>query len=299
MADLDSVLIFVKVAQFESITRAARSLGMPISTVSRRLSVLETELGVSLLRRTTRRVSLTAPGREYFGQCQEPLNLLQEAEQVLTQTHKKPEGMLRITVPVSFGLDPFFEFVSTFLKEHPLIRVELLVTNLVLDLIAENVDVAIRLGEMRDSSVVGRRLGSSVYYLVAAPEYLKGRTYPAEPAELKSHDCVIFNGKNNERDWDLSSGKRKIRVHVSGRIASRDVTSTSAFVQRGHGIGLLPLTYCEQAIAKGNLVRVLPKWVSSPLSVFAVYSSRKFLPLRLSVFMEALASWNGPLWIKD
>jgi DNA-binding transcriptional LysR family regulator len=103
MADLDNVLIFVKVAQFESISRAARSLGMPISTVIRRLSVLESELGVSLLRRTTRRVTLTAQGREYFNQCQEPLILLQEAERVLTQAQKKPEGMLRISVPVISG----------------------------------------------------------------------------------------------------------------------------------------------------------------------------------------------------
>ena len=299
MADLDSVLIFVKVAQFESITRAARSLGMPISTVSRRLSLLEAELGVSLLRRTTRRVSLTAPGREYFGQCQEPLNQLQEAERVLTQAHKRPEGLLRVTVPVSLGLDPLFEFMSTFLKEYPRIRVELLVTNVLLDLIADNVDIAVRLGELRDSSVVGRRLGTSVYYLVAAPQYLEGRELPAEPADLTSHDCVIFNGRNNERDWELLSGKKTVRVHVSARISCRDVTSTSAFVRRGHGIGLLPLPYCEDALARGTLVRLLPKWVASPLPVFAVYASRKFLPQRLSAFLEALVSWAGPLWIKD
>src|SRR5215510_13960296 len=100
-ADLDDILIFVRVAQFESITRAARSLGMPISTVSRRLSLLESGLGVSLLRRTTRRVTLTAQGRDYFSQCQEPLNLLQEAERVLTQAQKRPEGLLRITFPVT------------------------------------------------------------------------------------------------------------------------------------------------------------------------------------------------------
>src|ERR1700756_5676248 len=101
MADLDNILIFVKVAQFESITRAARSLGMPISTLSRRLSVLESELGVALVKRTTRRVTLTAQGRHYFSQCQEPLTLLQEAEHVLTEAQKKPEGLLRITVPVT------------------------------------------------------------------------------------------------------------------------------------------------------------------------------------------------------
>lgn len=298
MADLDDILVFVKVAQFESITRAARSLGMPISTVSRRLSVLESALGVSLLRRTTRRVMLTAQGREYFSQCQEPLNLLQEAEQVLTQAHKRPEGLLRITVPVILSQEPFLNFISAFMKGQTGIRVELVVTNLLLDLIAENIDVALRVGELQDSSVVARRLGTIVYCLVAAPEYLKARTLPAEPADLKAHDCVVFNAKNNERDWDLVSGRRRVRIRVSGPAATRDINSARAFVHRGHGIGLAPSTYCDEAIAKGKLLRVLPKWTSSPIPVFALYSSRKFLPLRLSVFLDALAAWKSPLWIK-
>ena len=299
VADLDNILIFVKVAQFQSITRAARSLGMPISTVSRRLSVLESELGVSLLRRTTRRVTLTAQGQNYFSQCQEPLNLLQEAERVLTQAQKRPEGLLRITIPVILSQEPFLDFISAFLKDHPRIRIELFITNLFVDLIAENCDVAIRSGELQDSSVVARRLGKTVFYVVAAPEYLKGRILPAEPADLKLHDCVLFNAKNNERDWDLVSRRRKVRVHVSGSVASRDVNSASAFVHRGHGIGLLPSTYCDEAIAKGKLIRLLPKWASSLTPLFAVYPSRKFLPLRLSVFLEALAGWKSPLWIKD
>src|SRR6516225_6333863 len=267
MADLDNILIFIKVAQFESITRAARSLGMPISTVSRRLSVLESELGVSLLRRTTRRVTLTAQGREYFGQCQEPLNLLQEAERVLTQTQKKPEGLLRITVPVILSQEPFFNFLSAFLKDHAGIRIELVVTNVLVDLSAENIDLAIRVGELKDSSVIVRRLGTSAYHLVAAPEYLKARSRPVEPADLKAHDCVMFNAKNNEREWELVNGKRTVRVHISGRVASRDITSVNALVLRGHGIGLLPSTYCDEGIAKGELVRVLPKWTSSPIPV--------------------------------
>ena len=299
MAGLDNILIFVKVAQFESITRAARSLGMPISTVSRRLSVLESELGVSLLRRTTRRVTLTAQGREYFNQCQEPLNLLQEAERVLTQTQKKPEGLLRITVPVILSQEPFFNFLSAFLKDHAGIRIELVVTTVLVDLSAENIDLAIRVGELKESSVIVRRLGTSAYHLVAAPEYLKARSRPVEPADLKAHDCVMFNAKNNEREWELVNGKRTVRVHVSGPVASRDVTSVNALVLRGHGIGLLPSTYCDEGIAKGKLLRVLPKWTSSPIPMFALYSSRKYLPLRLSAFLEALAGWKGPLWVKD
>jgi DNA-binding transcriptional LysR family regulator len=299
VADLNDILIFVKVAQFESITRAARSLGMPPSTVSRRLSLLESELGVSLLKRTTRRVTLTAQGRNYFSQCQEPLSLLQEAERVLTEAQKRPEGLLRVTVPVILGQEPFLDFISVFLKDHPGIRIDLFITNLFLDLIAENVDVAIRFGELRDSSIVAKRLGTSVRYVVAAPQYLKNRSLPAEPADLNSHDCVMLNARNSESDWELVSGRRKVSIHVSGLVSSRDFDSVSGFVHRGHGVGLLPSTYCDQAIAKGKLVRLLPQWASPQISVFAVYPSRKFMPLRLSVFLEALAQWKCPLWIKE
>ena len=125
---------------------------------------------MSLLKRTTRRVTSTAQGREYFSQCQEPLNLLQEAEQVLTRSQKRAEGLLRITVPVILSQESFFNFMSAFMKDHARIRVELVVTNLLLDLIAENIDVAIRIGELPDSSVVAKRLGTSVYYLVATPD---------------------------------------------------------------------------------------------------------------------------------
>ena len=299
MADLDNILIFVKVAQFESITRAARSLGTPISTVSRRLSVLESELGVSLLRRTTRRMTLTEQGREYLNQCQEPLALLQEAERVLTRAQKAPEGLLRLTVPLVLGQEPFLDFISGFLKDHARIRIDLFITNRFLDLVADNVDVAIRFGELEDSSLVALRLGTTVRHVVAAPKYLRTRTPPADPADLKLHDCVMLNAKNNETDWDLVNGRRKVRIHVSGSISSHDTNSISTFVYRGHGVGLLPSSYCDEAIASGRLVRLLPKWASPQVPVFAVYSTRKFLPLRLRVFLDALSGWRSPLWIRE
>ena len=299
MANLDDVLIFVKVAQFESISRAARSLGMPISTVSRRLSVLESKLGVSLLRRTTRRVTLTAQGREYFSQCREPLNLLEEAERVLTLGHRTPEGVLRMSVPVILGQEPFLDFLSGFLKAQPRIRIDLFITNLFLDLVAENIDVAIRFGELEDSSVVATRIGKSVRYVVAAAEYMQGRKLPLEPADLKLHDCILLNARNNEADWDLVCDRKKARIRVSGPISSRDFNSVSTFVYRGHGIGLLPSTYCVERLASGALIRLLPKWASPQIPVFAVYSNRKFLPVRLHVFLKALAVWKSPLWFKE
>jgi len=135
--------------------------------------------------------------------------------------------------------------------------------------------------------------------VVAAPEYLKARTLPVEPADLKSHNCVMLNDKSNECDWDLVTGKRKVRVRVSGPVSSRDNNSIGELVHRGHGIGLLPSWFCDEAVAKRRLIRLLPKWSSSPMPVFAVYSSRKFMPSRLSAFLEALAGWKSPLWIKD
>ena len=299
MADLDNVLIFAKVAQYESISRAARALSMPISTVSRRLSVLEAQLGVALLRRTTRRVTLTPQGRDYFNECQEPLSLLKEAERVLTQSQKQPEGLLRITVPVVLSHDSFLQFLSGFLHAHPGVRIDLHITNTFLDIVAENIDVAVRFGDLPDSSVVARRIGENVRYVVAAPSYLKGRELLREPADLERHDCVMLAAKNNEARWDLVSGRRKARVHVSGPVATRDFNTVSTFVLRGHGIGLAPSIHCEEHIARGRLVRLLPKWTSPPIPVFAVYQSRKYLPLRLSKFLEALAAWRSPLWIKD
>jgi DNA-binding transcriptional LysR family regulator len=298
MQHLDNILVFMKVAEFESISKAARALDMPISTVSRKLSALESELRVSLVRRTTRRVILTSQGRDYFNQCIEPLIKLQEAEQVLAQTQREPEGTLAISVPIICSQGPFMDFLSRFSKEHSGIRLDLYVTNAYLNLMAENIDLAIRFGQPQDSSVVAAKLGKSVRYVVASADYLKGRKLPTEPEELKAYECVMFNAKNYRADWDLISGRKRVRVCVAGSVSSRDCQSVAAFVLRGHGVGLLETGYCDQALARGDLVRLLPRWTSTDIPVFAVYPSRKFLPPRVSALIKALVTWKNPLWVR-
>jgi DNA-binding transcriptional LysR family regulator len=283
------------VAQFESFSRAAHALGMPVSTVSRKVTALEERLGVTLLQRTTRKLSLTAQGRAYYNQCSEPLSHLFDAERVLSQTQKKPEGLLRISAPVILGQEPFYAFLSSFLKTHPGIRVDLFITNLFLDLIVENIDVAIRFGELPDSSLIAQRIGKSVRYVVAAPDYLRGRLPPSRPEDLRQHQCVLLQARNNEAEWHLVSGKKSIKLHVSGPVAARD--AVSAFTYRGDGIGLLPSTYCDAQIASGDLVRLLPDWSSPEIFVHAVYPTRRFLPATLQVFLEHLKGWKSPLWI--
>jgi DNA-binding transcriptional LysR family regulator len=296
MVDLNDIAVFVRVAQFESFSRAAHALGMPVSTVSRKVSALEAELGVTLLQRTTRKLALTSQGRNYFNQCSEPLNLLFDAERVLTQSQKKPEGSLKISVPVVLGQGPFLEFVSDFLKNYPRIKIDLFITNVFLDLIAENVDIGIRFGELKDSSLIAKKLGSQVRYVVASPEYLKDRKPPTKPEDLKLHQCVLLNGKNSEAEWELLNGRKRARIRVSGPISSRDFQSVSTFVYRGHGVGFLPSTYCNDKIRKGELLRLLPDWTSRELDVHTVYPTRDFLPSRLHVFLEALRAWKSPLW---
>ena len=159
---------------------------------------------------------------------------------VLSAPMRLPEGMLRISVPVILGQDSFLDFLSRFLKAQPRIRIDLFITNLFLDLVGENIDVA-------------TRIGKSIRHVAAAPEYLKGRKLPAEPADLELHDCVTLNARNNETDWDLVNGRKRARIHVSGPISSRDFNSVSTFVCRG----------------------------------------------RLKVFLNALAAWRNPLWIKE
>lgn len=297
MIDLNDIAVFVKVAQFESFSRAARALGMPVSTVSRRVAALEEQLGATLLQRTTRKLNLTAQGRAYYDQCSEPLGHLYDAERVIIQAQKEPEGLLRVSVPVIMGQEPFYDFVSSFLKTYPRVQVDLLVTNTFLDLVAENVDVAIRFGELHDSTIVAQRIGKSVRYVVAAPTYLRGRVPPAKPEDLRHHQCVLLNGRNNEAEWHLISGRKSATVHVVGPIASRDFQAVSAFTYKGHGIGLLPSTYCDAHIESGDLVRLLPDWASPEIFVHAVYPTRRFLPARLHAFLNALKAWTSPLWI--
>lgn len=297
LADLNDIAVFVRVAQLESFSRAAHALGMPVSTVSRKVSALEERLGVTLLQRTTRKLSLTAQGRAYFDQCSEPLSHLYDAERVITQTQKKPEGLLRISGPVMLEQEPFYAFLSAFLKDYPQIHVDLYFTNAFLDLIAENVDVAIRFGELRDSSLIAQRVGRSVRQLVVSAEYARTQPLPSQPDELSQHPCVLINARNNESEWHLVNGRKSVKVHVTGPVAARDFHVVSAFALRGHGIALLPSSYCDPRIASGELVRVLPEWSSPEIFVHAVYPTRRFMPSRLRAFLDALRAWQGPLWL--
>jgi DNA-binding transcriptional LysR family regulator len=294
--DLNEVLVFARVAQLGSFSKASKALGMPVSTVSRKVSDLEARLGAILIQRTTRKLNLTKAGLHFFEQCAVHLQGIEEAETLLTQRQAQPEGLLRVTVPIAMGQAAFVGFVSDFLKQHPKVRLDLIVTNKHVDLIAENIDVAIRFGHLKDSTIVAKRLGMSRRLLVAAPEYLRKHPAPKQPRDLQNHDCILFHGASEESEWELINERSRVRVKVSGVVSGSDFNTVNEFALRGLGIALLPQVFCVNAIKDKRLVRVLPQWGSALAPVHAIYPSRKFMPARLKIFLQRLGEWRTLHW---
>jgi DNA-binding transcriptional LysR family regulator len=298
MTDLNELSIFVRVAQVGSFTAAARALGMPVSTVSRKVSELEARLGLSLIKRTTRRLSLSEQGLGLFERCAPHLQGLEEAEAVLTGARGEPEGVVHVTAPVSLGRGEFVDLVSRVLAKYPKLQIDLQMTNDYVDLVTTPVDVAIRFGALADSSVIAKRLGSSYRLLVASPDYLKRHGSPKTPADLARHECICFSGRTATREWVLQHGKRRLRVRVEGRASANNLESVNELALRGHGVALLPEPYLVTAAATGALRRVLPGWTSLPIAVHAVFLNRKFVPAKVQAFLTELTSWENSTWRK-
>lgn len=296
MHDLNEVSVFTRVAQLGSFSKASRALAMPVSTVSRKVAALEARLGVILIQRTTRKLSMTRAGLHLLEQCAFHLQGIEEAEAYLTQDQAQPEGLLRVTVPIAMGQSPFVDFVSAFLERHPKLRLDLIVTNRHVDLIAENIDLAIRFGNLKDSSIVAKRLGVSRRLLVAGPAYLRQRRAPKHPRDLSQHHCILFHGESGESEWELVSQRTRARVKVSGVVSGSDFNTVNEFALRGHGIALLPQAYCVDAIKEKRLQQVLPQWGSALVPVSAIYPNRKFMPTRMRIFLQHLVAWRNLHW---
>ena len=201
--DLNLVTAFVRVVEQQSFTSAAKALGLPKSSVSRRVTELEEELGVQLLHRTTRKLALTEAGRSYFEQAERALTELQAAAESATGMDTEARGIVRVTAPVDIGVMGLADIVTEFVRAYPDIHVELSLSSKVVDLVAEGFDIGIRAGKSRDASLVSRRVGNSALGLYASPEYLSARGKPQTLAELPDHDCVLFRGKYGKALWRL------------------------------------------------------------------------------------------------
>ncbi len=290
--DINEMLVFAQVVQTGSFTTAAAKLGMPKSTVSRKVSELEERLKTRLLQRTTRKLSLTDAGRTYYDYCARIATEVEEADRALSRLQKTPRGVLRVTAPVNF--EYFGPIIGDFLKRYPEIRLELLCTGRTVDLVEEGFDVAIRAGTLADSTLIARSLGSSPWHLVATPGYLKRRGRPQSPEDLKKHDVLFFGNGRNPVDLRLQNGDVSVQVALIARMIVNDMRILHAVAAAGLGIALLPAMLSVNDLRTGRLKRVLPDWSPPSTPVHVVYPSSRHLSPLVKSFVEHLQERMSP-----
>lgn len=285
MISLDDIAVFVKVVEAGSFSGAARRLAMPKATVSAKVARLERRLGLSLIQRTTRKLRLTEAGQQYFAHCAAAIREVEVAEGVLQSTSGKPSGVLKVTAPVDLGHTLLPRIAHAYAARYPQVAVDLLVTNRVIDLVGEGVDLAIRPSQtLKDSSLIARRFFEIEANLWASPQYLQRLGAPAHPRDLKRATFVEFRARNS---LVLTNGKSDLEVGMSGRIRADDFQTIKSLLLLGEGIAWLPDFFADDAAAAGTLVPVLPHWRAKERGTFYfVYVGRQYGLPKVEAFIQ-------------
>jgi DNA-binding transcriptional LysR family regulator len=290
--DLNALQLFVKVVEKGSFTGAARALAMPKSTVSQRVSELEERLGVRLLQRTTRTLSVTDQGRIYYDHGVRILADLEDADRTVTSFQNEPRGLLRITVPASTQLlAPVF---ATFLLKHRGVQLEVLYTDRPVDLVEERFDIGLRAGPLSDSTLIARSLGTFSFMMVASPQYLKERGRPHSPADLAEHDALVFTVGRSPRVWRLTRGKTNREVIVNPALGANDLDILIEAAVGGLGITMIPGHRCVELIRAKRLERVLPDWEAPAVPMNAIYPSARHLSPKVKAMLDHLQQMDAP-----
>jgi DNA-binding transcriptional LysR family regulator len=290
--DLNDVIVFAKVVHTGSFIGAARELDMPKSTVSRRVSELEERLGARLLQRTTRKLNLTDVGHTYYRHALRVVMELEEAEQAISQMQAIPRGPLRVTTPINFGF--LAPIVVAFMHRYPEVQLELVGLDRNVDLVEEGFDVAIRAGELRDSSLVARSLGSLKSYLVASPDFLRRHGAPKQPEDVQKLPCLAFGAGPERSIWRLTCEGRTVAIDVSGKLTVNDFEFLEEAAMAGLGIAMLPVFRCINDLRSKKLKRVLPDWCTRDVPLHAVYPSTRHLSPKVKALLDHLREHMTP-----
>jgi DNA-binding transcriptional LysR family regulator len=291
MADLNEIVVFAKVVETKSFTAAAQQLGLPKSTVSRKVSQLEERLAARLIQRTTRKLSLTEIGQAFYERCARIVNDIALAEQLVTDMQSTPRGILKVTAPVDLGSFRIAELTARFLADHPDLHVHLDLTDRVMDLVDEGYDLALRFGPLGESSLIARRLCGMTLKLYASASYLARHGTPKEPDDLAEHDLLAFVPSPRLASWTLTGPDgATVELTPSARITSNNLLAIRQALRADAGISLMPEFVLEDPCGGNDLVAVLPGWSSAIGSdLFAVYPSVRNLSPKVRVFLDYLA----------
>lgn len=290
MDRLDAMSVFMAIVDAGSFSEASRRLDLPLATVSRRLAELEVHLKTQLLRRPARKLTLTDAGRSYLAACKRILEQVDEAERDASGEYRVPMGELAVTAPSPLGHMHLMPLALEFMAAHPGIHLRLLLTDRIVNLLEENIDVAIRIGELRDSSMIARRVGSIRHVVCASPGYLASRGRPEKPQDLTKHDCITIDQAASARGWRFADGPVGTVVAVNSKI---DVSSSEAAIMAAvAGVGLARvMSYkMQEAMLARQLEIVLEQFEPEPWPVNILYTARRTVPLKIRTFID----WTVP-----
>ena len=301
MQDLNAMLVFARVVEEGGFSAAAEKLALSKSAISKQVAKLEDQLGVRLLNRTTRRISLTEAGELFFVRAQEVVAAAEAAEQAATSLQDNPRGTLRLNAPVSFGRRHLGPAIPEFLFDHPDLSIDMTLTDRFVDLVKEGYDMAIRIGNMPDSSLIQRRLCDMRPMVLASPDYLVRRGTPGTPVELTRHSCLCYAYLATGDEWRFAGPEGVIRVRVGGQMRANngDVLMEAAIA--GMGIVQLPSFICSDAVRDGRLVPILTDYALPPGAIHAVYPHARHVSTKVRAFVDFLAQRFGskPYWDRD
>ena len=290
MDSIRGVVGLVKTVAAGSFAGAARELGVTPVAVSKNVQRLEQQLGVRLLRRSTRKLSLTDEGQQFYERCTGPLRELESAHAAVKERGAAPSGVLRVTSISPFGRNYVVPLLAEFSRRYPAIRVEMNLDDSIADMVSEGFDVGIRAGEMRDGTLIARHIAPLPFVVCAAPAYLARAGVPSTPADLARHNCLRLRdrGTGPGFNWRLGPLREPVAPPVDGNFVANDMTTLVMAALHGHGLVLAPLPLVLPLLRAGALVPLLTDWVASGVQLFIHYPNRRNLPARVRSFVEFL-----------
>jgi DNA-binding transcriptional LysR family regulator len=299
--DLDALRTFVAIATLGNFARASDKLSISRAMASKRVADLEAELGVKLINRTTRAMSLTEAGRKLFSAAETMFGLLESVEEEIHSATAIPRGVLRVNAPMSFGIRCLSPIIDAFLQENEQVSVQLTLDDRVVDIVEEGFDVAIRIRNLGDSSLTARRLAPARMAVCASPAYLERHGKPERPQDLTSHDCLIYDYLARQNIWSFSREGESVDIRVSGRLHSNNGDVLVQAAVDGIGIMLAPTFIAFQALRSGALRPILGDWRAVEPSLYAVMPPGRVDVLKVRRFVEHLAKTIGkePYWDRD
>lgn len=286
MDRFESMSAFVAVVDTGGFSAASRKLGTPLATISRRVSELEDELRVQLLVRSTRSIALTDAGRQYFETCRRLLDELAEANRLASGEYRAPAGNLTVSAPVALGRLYLAPIVVDFLAAYPDVTVDLRLADMIGNLIEEQTDVALRVGNLPDSGLIAVRAGEIRHVICASPRYLAERGVPKHPRELEAHDCITFTVLHSPKEWIFTQGRRIERYRVRSRLAVTTAETAADAAVAGLGITRLLCYQVSNAILEKRLTLLMREFEPAPLPVHLVYPSGRLVPQKLRAFLD-------------